>query len=123
MSLSDHFSITLRTKVLFAFTFAIQFIATVYAAHEFETPPSFELLSHLALLWIIALWIKADSKRIGKTWPLDLGMYLAAAWIVILPYHLFRTRGAKAFIGIFSFIGVSLAGWAIAVIVVLLLWR
>ena len=75
MGLSDHFSITLRTKVLFAFTFAIQFIATLYAAYELEIPPSFELLSHVAFLWIVALWIRAESKRTGKTWPLDFGMY------------------------------------------------
>jgi len=48
---------------------------------------------------------------------LDLGMFLFIAWVVLLPYHLFKTRGLKAFIPILAFILTILCGIVAAAVV------
>lgn len=40
-----------------------------------------------------------------------MGMFLYSAWILFIPYYLFKTRGVKGFVGILAFIGVNIAAW------------
>jgi hypothetical protein len=116
MNSSDFLSTSTPTKVLFAFTFLHQFVAVMYASLGIEHLPLYEVLGWLASYWIICWWLIEDSKRTGTRWPLDLGYFLLAAWFLILPYHLFRTRGTKkALIGILAYTGVILVGWLLAV--------
>ena len=119
---SDKPTLATPTKVLFLFTFFIQFISAFYSAWQTELPPVFQLLYWIAFGWLMWWWLREDSKRTGDTWPMDLGYFLFIAWYIIIPYHLFATRGVKGFIGILSFIGVFLAGWLAAVIVIILVW-
>lgn len=52
---------------------------------------------------------------------MDLGMFVYVAWIFILPYHMFRTRGRKAFTGILSLIAVYIAAFVTAAITAIIL--
>lgn len=52
---------------------------------------------------------------------MDLGMFVYAAWIFILPYHMFRTRGLKASTGILSLIAVYIAALMTAAITAIIL--
>jgi hypothetical protein len=108
--------------VLFLFTFFTQFIGGLYSAYGTELPPFFELLSRIAFAWLLWWWLREDSKRTAVTWPLDLGFFLFVGWILIIPYHLFKTRGLKGFFGILWFIGILLAAWVAATFVAVLLW-
>jgi len=81
-------------------------------------PAVFEILYPIAFLGVVGWWFAEDCRRTGNSWPLDMGMYLYAAWMFILPYYLFKTRGRKAFVGIVAFIGANIAAWVVAVIVV-----
>jgi hypothetical protein len=38
-------------------------------------------------------------------WVYDLGFFLCIAWPLIMPYYLFKTRGAKGLLVILAFIG------------------
>ena len=110
-------------KVLFSFAFFTQFVAALYSAKAFELPVLIQFLYWLALGWVMWWWLKEDSKQAGFAWPMmDLGYFIIVAWIVIIPYYLFATRGLKGFIGILSFIGVFLAGWLAANFVSIILW-
>lgn len=122
MSISNSYRLATPTKALFAFVFVAQFVTTLYSAREIALPLFFDFLYPFASLWLICWWLREDSRRTGVTWPIDLGMFLYIAWIFILPYHLFRTRGLKGFLGIFSFIGILIAAWVAAAIVGILLW-
>jgi hypothetical protein len=108
-------------RVFFPLLFVVQFFDSFYASRRLETPWLFDILSRVALIWLIWWWLRDDSRRLGITWVLDLGMFLVIAWIFILPYHLFKTRGLKAFIPILAFILVTVSGAAAAVIVSFLL--
>jgi hypothetical protein len=53
---------------------------------------------------------------------MDLGMFLSIGWVLVLPYYLFKTRGIKAMIGIASFLGVCVAAWSSAAIIIVVFW-
>ena len=107
---------------LFPFVFLSQFVATFYAAFQFESSALFDALSRLAFFWLISWWLVEDSRQRGMSWPIDTGMFLYVAWIILIPYHLFRTRGIRALIGILSLTGVMIAGWLAAAIAIAFIW-
>lgn len=110
------------TIVFLVFTFLSQFIGTLYLAREIALPAVFEFLYSFASIGLICWWMRDDSRRAGVSWPLDLGMFLYAAWLVIVPYHLFKTRGLRGFYGIFAFLGVLASASVIGTFVAILLW-
>lgn len=84
---------------------------------QLEAPWTFDVLSPIAFIWLIWWWLRDDSRKYGISWMLDLGMFLLMAWPIILPYHLFKTRGLSAFIPILTFILVVVSGTVTAVAV------
>ncbi len=113
-------NISTPAKVLFGFTFAVQVVGSLYQAWQLEPPIAYTYLLHLANATILLWWLKEDTKHQRETLPLDYGYFLYLAWPVLIPYHLFATRGLRGFIGIFAYIASFLAGWLIAVLVVLM---
>ena len=106
-------------RVLLVFVFLIQFLNGLYFQLRIEIPGVFDTLSRLALVSLIWWWLREDSRRLGITWVIDLGMFLLMAWPVILPYHLFKTRGLKGFIPILVYILAVIFGATAAVVVVM----
>ena len=109
--------LSLPAVILFGFAFLTQLATSIYAEQELAPPDVFTFLHPFATLWIICWWFEEDSKRTGTTWPLDLGMYLYAAWIFIVPYHLIKTRGLRGLFAILAFIGIYFAAWMAAAVV------
>ncbi len=109
--------------LLFAFAFVVQLIGGLYEAWAVEPSLAYSSLLYLAHASILWWWLKDDSKKTGDTWPMDLGYFIYMAWPVLIPYHLFRTRGLSGFIGILAYIAALLAGMLAAVFVVqMYLW-
>ncbi|MGH9946622.1 MAG: hypothetical protein ACRD6X_05420 [Pyrinomonadaceae bacterium] len=106
------------TIALFAYTFCGQLVLLLYSVWDMPLPAVFDILYPIAFLWVVAWWFSEDCNAAGDRWPLDMGMYLYAGWMFILPYYLFKTRGAKGFVGILAFVGVNLAAWVVALILV-----
>jgi hypothetical protein len=53
----------------------------------------------LAFYWAVGWWFINDSRSKGIRWNdgfMDMGMFLYIAWILIIPYYLFKSRGWKA---------------------------
>ncbi len=122
MNFRQRFQLATPAKVLFLFTFFVQFVGVLYSAGGIELPPLFDTIQPVAFLWLSWWWLKEDSRQTGVSWPLDMGMFLYMAWIVVLPYHLFKTRGPKGFLAIIMFIGVLSAAWITAAIISVLIW-
>ena len=101
-------------RTFFAYLFVYQFTFSIYEARQLELPGSFEVLSWLAFIWLIWWWLRDDSRKRNIQWMLDLGFFLILAWIFILPYHLFKTRGLSAFIPILFFVLVVISAYAAA---------
>src|SRR5438128_9503866 len=69
-------------------------------------PPSalFILLYSTGVFWAIAAWIIADARRLGVAVPFDIGWFAFFAWPLVLPYHVFKTRGLKGFVTLSGFL-------------------
>ncbi len=104
-------------RIFFVYLFFYQFTFSLYEARQLELPDGLEILSGLAFVWLIWWWLRDDSRKRNIQWMLDLGFFLILAWIFILPYHLFKTRGFAAFIPILFFIFVLISAYAAAEIV------
>jgi hypothetical protein len=115
-------SLSTPAKILFPFMFVFQFVATFIGAFQADPSGLLNTLGSLAFFWLIAWWFEEDSKRRGVIWPMDIGMFIYYGWIVLLPFHLFRTRGARALIGILGLVGVAVAGWLTAAITIAIFW-
>lgn len=116
-------NISRPAKVFFAFTFFAQVIVSLYEAWAFEPSIVNDLLFHLANASILWWWLTEDSRKTGDTWPMDLGYFIYIAWPVLIPYHLFKTRGFSGFIGILAYIAPLLAGMlAAALVIEIYLW-
>src|SRR5688500_14704187 len=98
-------------KVFLAFSFVSTFIGTLYAVGGIELPYTIELVSQVAGIWLIWLWFMSDSRDHGVTWPMDMGMFLFAAWIFVIPYHLFKTRRIAGVLPILTFVFVVISAW------------
>jgi hypothetical protein len=109
-------------KVLLAFVFVTHFIGTIYAVGEIEFSYTIEVVSKIAVTWLIWLWFISDSREHGVTWPMDMGMFLYLAAMLIIPYHLFKTRGSGGVIPILVFLCVIVSAWFAGEVVGVFLW-
>jgi hypothetical protein len=100
--------------LLYVLVVFAQAAAGVYTARGLELPPGFRLLYAAGLMWAMARWLRADARGRGVdwVWVLDLGIFLYVAWPFIMPYYLFKTRGAKAILAVLAFAGVYLLAFA-----------
>ncbi len=111
-------------KTLFLFTFLSPFVYTFYDAWEIRPPVLIEVLVPIVFASLFWSWLREDSgKNSSVKWPaIDLGFFIYFAWFAIVPYHLFKTRGIKGSLGILAFVGVYLAGWLMALLVIYTFW-
>lgn len=109
------------TIVLFAFTFITEFFNVLWATRGFDPGFAFDLLGRVAFVWLLWWWLMSDSRRLGVTWPMDLGFFIFIAGLLLVPYHLIKARGPKGLIGIAAFLGVFIAGRFLGAIVGILL--
>ena len=79
-----------------------------YYARGVELPPAFEFLYTGGLLCSIIWWLKDDSRKHRVTPVYCLGFLVSIGWMIVIPYHLFKTRGMRGLIPIFGLIGVFL---------------
>lgn len=64
----------------------------------------FQLLWYISNSLFIAWWVIEDKKKQNYHAPYEFGAFVFFAWLIVVPYYLWRTRGRKSF------------GWSILVI-------
>ena len=89
----------------------------IHFALGLERSLPLEFLYTYAFLCGVVWWLKADIRRSGITNVYCPGLLFGYGWIVIIPYHLFKTRGARGLIPILVLIGSFLAAWVCVLIV------
>jgi hypothetical protein len=100
------FQILSPTTLLFIFIFISQLIFGFYLSSRIEPPLVYGLLYRFGFIWILYWWLHWDGRKPELTRVLDLGLFLFAGWLIVMPYYLFKTRGERALIPIAAFIGV-----------------
>ena len=71
--------------------------------------------------WALAWWIVLDCRRHGIEVSIDHGLFAFYAWPIMLPLHLWRTRGPRGFLLLAGLLGLYLGAWLIAVTLLYLL--
>jgi len=108
--------------LFWAFLLAVSVAAGGYFARHLEPSGAFIVIRAVGLLWVTANWLEADSRKRGIQWVWDMGFFLALAAPFILPYHLWKTRGAKrTLLLILGFLAVYIVGVLIGVVAVTVL--
>ena len=86
-----------------------------------RTPSSrFILLYSVGVFWAIAAWIIADARRLGVALPFDIGWFAFFAWPLVLPYHVFKTRGLKGFVTLGALLAMFLATYLFGLVAYLI---
>lgn len=72
----------------------------LYAARGLEPSPAFDFLYRAGLLCSIIWWIRGDARRHKVKTVYCLGLLVSMGWMIVVPYHLLKTRGAKGWLTI-----------------------
>src|SRR5215213_5153725 len=64
-----------------------------------------DYLYRLGMLWSLAWWLEADGRRRGVRQVYCLGILTMVGGLILLPYHLFKTRGVAGLLLILAFFG------------------
>jgi hypothetical protein len=114
--------LTTPAVLLYIFIVVTQFAYGIYVARNAAPPPAFTLLYPFCFLWVIGWWLMRDSRVHNVKWVFDMGLFLYIAWPFIMPYYLFKTRGARGFVTILIFgaayLGAYVAGVALYILLV-----
>lgn len=86
----------------------------LYHALGLEPSAAFEFLYNVAFVCAVVWWIKQEARRYEVTPVYCLGFLVSTGWMIVIPYHLYKTRGVKGFIPLVALIGVFLAAQIVA---------
>lgn len=90
---------------------------SLFAVFDRTMSPAFNLLYFIAFTWVLGWWLlKEDNQKYKEKWIYELGILIYAVWMIVIPIYLFKTRGLKAFLTIFAFIGLYLGTFIIGMI-------
>lgn len=101
--------------------FLYHFGIGIYSAGGLEPSPTFEFLYTVAFLCCVIWWLKAEARLYAATPVYCLGLLVGVGWIIIIPHHLFKTRGIRGFIPLGALIGCFLVAHILAVFVFMIL--
>lgn len=94
--------------------FVYHFGIGIYYASGIEPSPTFEFLYSVAFLWAVVWWLRAEPRDSAVKLIYCPGVLVGAGWAIIIPYHLFKTRGVRALIPLGALIGSFLAAYILA---------
>lgn len=97
--------------------FVYHFGMGIYYTWGLEPSPTFEFLYFAAFLCGVVWWLKAEARRYPVKPLYCPGLLVGYGWIIIIPYHLFKTRGVKGLIPLLALVGSILAAYLLAVVV------
>jgi hypothetical protein len=97
--------------------FVYHFGIGIYSALGLEPLPSFEFLYTAAFLCGVVWWLKAEARTYTVKQVYCLGLLVGIGWIIIIPYHLFKTRGVRGLLPLLALIVSFLAAHLLAIFV------
>ena len=89
----------------------------IYFVLDAEPLPAFEFLYTFGFICGIVWFLKAEADRSAAARAYCPGITIGMAWMVLLPYHLLKSRGLRGFIPLSLIIGTYLALQVLAGIV------
>ena len=103
--------------LLVVLVFVYHFGIGIYRVWGLEPSPTFEFLYTAAFVCGVVWWLKAEARTSAVKHVYCLGLLVGIGWIIIIPYHLFKTRGVRGLIPLLALIVSFLAAYLLVVIV------
>ena len=100
--------------------FIYNFSAGVYYAQALEPLPTVEFLYTSAFLCGVVWWLDTEAGRSAVTPLYCRGLLVGVGWLIIIPYHLLKTRGVKGLIPLVALVGSFVVAHICAFIVYLI---
>ena len=91
--------------LLMLLVFIYNFSAGVYYAQGVEPSPTVEFLYTAAFLCGVVWWLNAEAGTSAVKRVYCRGLLVTAGWLIIIPYHLLKTRGVKGLIPLVALVG------------------
>ncbi len=114
---SEHKSVILMPVIFMVVLILIANIwISLFTIFDRTMSPAFNLLYFIAFTWALGWWLKEDNQKYKEKWIYELGILTYAVWVIVIPIYLFKTRGLKAFLTIFAFIGLYLGTFIIGLV-------
>ena len=103
--------------LLVVLTFVYHTGQAIYVLLHVDPLPTFEFLHLVALSCGVVWWLRAEAKSSGAKALYCEGLLVTIGWLIILPYHLLKTRGVKGLVPLFALIGSLIASQVVAAVV------
>ena len=103
--------------LLVVLVFVYHFGIGIYRVWGLEPSPTFEFLYTSAFVCGVVWWLRAEARTSTVKHVYCLGLLVGTGWIIIIPYHLFKTRGVRGLIPLLALIVSFLAAYLLAMIV------
>jgi hypothetical protein len=91
----------------------------IYQGLGVEPLPAFEFLFKLIFMCGVVWWLRAEAQSSPVKQVYCAGLLVNLAWPIIIPYHLFKTRGVRGLLPLFALIATFVIAEILAVIVYL----
>lgn len=89
----------------------------IYFLRRIEPLPAFEFLYTAAFLCGVVWWLRDEAKNSAVKRVYCEGLLVSMGWVVIIPYHLLKTRGIKGLIPLFALIAAFIVPLILVVVV------
>ena len=77
---------------LAAFFLVVNVAGALLAVDNAAVTPGAEWGLRFVSLFLLWQWLEAECRPYGQTYPLDMGMFLYAAGVALIPYYLWRNQ-------------------------------
>jgi hypothetical protein len=103
--------------------FVYHFGVGIYYGRGLEPLPVFEFLYSAGFLCGVVWWLKAETRRSAVKGVYCSGLLVGIGWLIIIPYHLLKTRGVRGFVPLLALIGSLLAAHILAALIYIVFWN
>ena len=107
--------------LLMVLVFIYNFAAGLYVAQGAEPLPTVEFLYTSAFICGVVWWLNAEARSSAVKPVYCRGLLVALGWLIIVPYYLLKSRGAKGLIPLVGLAGSFVIGHICALFVYLIL--
>jgi len=94
----------------------------IFSARGLEPLPTFEFLYSAIFPCGVVWWLRAEIQSSPVTRLYCAGLLVGAAWPIIIPYHLLKTRGVRGLLPLLALIGTFVIAKVLAISIYLALY-
>lgn len=92
-----------------------------YQFHGLETLPALDAIYEVSFVCGGVWWLRAEGRRSAVTPVYCQGMLFGIGWLIIIPYHLLKTRGVRGLIPLLALLLSPVAGRIVSMFIYLTL--